>query len=104
MTALQTISFIGEDTEVIVCFDYTPYQPAIAPPSTSAGPAWDETIEINQVLIGLDDILPHLNKNCIRHLEEYCSAEVSVMRDAENESDEIAADHAYEQMKERRES
>jgi len=63
---------IGEDTSVVIQFDYTPEQEEIIYPDEKSQPHYPAQIEINQVLIGDDDIKECLNEGCLDDLEIAC--------------------------------
>ena len=57
-------SFIGDDTEIVVCFDYHPYEPM-----TNYYPGAREEATIHTVLIGNDDIIDNLNTDTLERLK-----------------------------------
>ncbi|MDH3563536.1 MAG: hypothetical protein OEN49_09115 [Gammaproteobacteria bacterium] len=81
MKQQRMISRIGDSTEVVVLFDYTPGQP-----SRMVGDVWDppapEEAEISKVMIGDDDISESLSVACMQRLEDECIAYIEDEREA----------------------
>jgi len=63
-------SHIGDDTEVVIEYDYEPGQKEIIHPVDDSQPGYDATIEINFVMLGEDDILGDLCTNTINRFEQ----------------------------------
>ena len=66
-------SYIGEDTEVVVDFDYRPSNPPVLNPIERAHPGNDEEITINAVWVNhktpkIDDLLDSLNEETLERL------------------------------------
>jgi len=63
-------SYIGEDTEVMVEFDYHPEEPLVRHPIERAHPGSPAYIELITVKIADDDIMESLNDDTLDRLEQ----------------------------------
>ena len=83
-------SYIGEDTEVFVDFDYQPKERAILSPIERAHPGTDEEVTITAVWVNprdsrIDNLLSDLNQDAILRLTE---AAYSFAHNMQREEDE----------------
>ena len=67
MSEQKLETFIGEDTAVTVYFDYEPPQK-----ETHDCPPCDAFVMLSSVVIGEDELIEHLSKDCLELLAEKC--------------------------------
>jgi hypothetical protein len=62
-------SYLGDDLEVLLTYDYEPAEPVILYPNDRAHPGSPENVEITSVEVAGQDILENLNPETVERFE-----------------------------------